>query len=85
MRRTQCGARKTTLGAGLALLHTVGFERRPGGQAMVAAPGRWFESSSRSQFRQGLGSEMAQALDRFIPEVIAVQRCEETAFACLCS
>lgn len=31
------GARKTTLGAGLALLHTVGWERKPGGQAMVAA------------------------------------------------
>lgn len=31
------GARKTTIGAGLALLHTVGWERRPGGQAMVAA------------------------------------------------
>lgn len=31
------GARKTTLGAGLALLHTVGWERVPAGQAMVAA------------------------------------------------
>lgn len=31
------GARKTTLGAGLALLHTVGWERKPGAQAMVAA------------------------------------------------
>ena len=31
------GARKTTLGAGLALLHTVGWERKPSGQAMVAA------------------------------------------------
>ncbi|RLL73842.1 terminase large subunit [Ochrobactrum soli] len=31
------GARKTTLGAGLALLHTVGWERKPGGQAVVAA------------------------------------------------
>lgn len=31
------GARKTTLGAGLALLHTAGWERKPSGQAMVAA------------------------------------------------
>lgn len=31
------GARKTTLGAGLALLHTVGWERVNSGQAMVAA------------------------------------------------
>lgn len=31
------GARKTTLGAGLALLHTVGYERVARGQAMVAA------------------------------------------------
>lgn len=31
------GARKTTIGAGLALLHTFGFERVPGGQAMVGA------------------------------------------------
>lgn len=31
------GARKTTMGAGLALLHTVGWERKPSGQAMVAA------------------------------------------------
>ena len=31
------GARKTTFGAGLALLHTVGWERQPKGQAMVAA------------------------------------------------
>ncbi|MGB5903492.1 MAG: terminase TerL endonuclease subunit [Xanthobacteraceae bacterium] len=31
------GARKTTLGAGLSLLHTVGYQRRPGGQAVVAA------------------------------------------------
>lgn len=31
------GARKTTLGAGLALLHTVGFQRVKNGQAMVAA------------------------------------------------
>ncbi|WP_430251689.1 terminase large subunit [Neorhizobium sp. DAR64860/K0K1] len=31
------GARKTTMGAGLALLHTVGWERQPSGQAMVAA------------------------------------------------
>lgn len=31
------GARKTTIGAGLALLHTVGYERKPSGQAMVAA------------------------------------------------
>lgn len=31
------GARKTTIGAGLALLHTVGWERKPNGQAMVAA------------------------------------------------
>lgn len=31
------GARKTTMGAGLALLHTFGWERVPGGQAMVAA------------------------------------------------
>ncbi len=31
------GARKTTIGAGLALLHTVGWERVPSGQAMVAA------------------------------------------------
>ncbi|XUY27951.1 hypothetical protein RMR21_006260 [Agrobacterium sp. rho-8.1] len=28
------GARKTTMGAGLALLHTVGWERVPGGQAI---------------------------------------------------
>lgn len=31
------GARKTTIGAGLSLLHTVGWERKPNGQAMVAA------------------------------------------------
>ncbi|WP_205837158.1 terminase large subunit [Neorhizobium sp. T25_13] len=31
------GARKTTLGAGLALLHTVGYERVPSGQVFVAA------------------------------------------------
>lgn len=31
------GARKTTFGAGLALLHTVGWERVQNGQAMVAA------------------------------------------------
>ncbi len=31
------GARKTTLGAGLALLHTVGHQRVKNGQAMVAA------------------------------------------------
>ncbi|HCO54683.1 MAG TPA: terminase [Pelagibacterium sp.] len=31
------GARKTTMGAGLALLHTVGYQRVPRGQAMVAA------------------------------------------------
>ncbi|NTI41608.1 terminase large subunit [Rhizobium rhizogenes] len=31
------GARKTTIGAGLALLHTVGWERVNSGQAMVAA------------------------------------------------
>lgn len=31
------GARKTTLGAGLALLHTVGYQRVSRGQAMVAA------------------------------------------------
>lgn len=31
------GARKTTLGAALALLHTVGYQRQPSGQAMVAA------------------------------------------------
>lgn len=31
------GARKTTVGAGLSLLHTVGWEKRPSGQAMVAA------------------------------------------------
>ncbi|MAA98669.1 MAG: terminase [Stappia sp.] len=31
------GARKTTVGASLALLHTVGYERTPNGQAMVAA------------------------------------------------
>ncbi|MDI7864094.1 terminase large subunit [Rhizobiaceae bacterium n13] len=31
------GARKTTMGAGLALLHTVGWERVQSGQAMVAA------------------------------------------------
>jgi len=31
------GARKTTIGAGLALLHTVGWERVNNGQAMVAA------------------------------------------------
>ena len=30
------GARKTTMGAGLALLHTVGYERVPSGQAFVA-------------------------------------------------
>lgn len=31
------GARKTTLGAGLALLHTAGYQRVKNGQAMVAA------------------------------------------------
>lgn len=31
------GARKTTIGAGLALLHTFGFERVTGGQSLVAA------------------------------------------------
>src|SRR5690606_23916734 len=31
------GARKTTMGAGLALLHTVGYERVPSGQVFVAA------------------------------------------------
>ncbi|QIB36987.1 terminase large subunit [Rhizobium oryzihabitans] len=30
------GARKTTMGAGLALLHTVGYERVPSGQVFVA-------------------------------------------------
>ncbi len=31
------GGRKTTMGAGLSLLHTVGFERREGAQALAAA------------------------------------------------
>lgn len=31
------GARKTTLGAGLSLLHTFGYERATGGQALAAA------------------------------------------------
>jgi phage terminase large subunit-like protein len=46
------GARKTTLGAGLALLHTVGFERRPSGQAMVAASA---EEDARIAYDEAVG------------------------------
>ncbi|CZT34610.1 terminase large subunit [Rhizobium sp. 9140] len=46
------GARKTTLGAGLALLHTVGYERVPGGQAMVAASA---EEDARIAYDEAVG------------------------------
>ncbi|SKA26321.1 terminase large subunit [Consotaella salsifontis] len=46
------GARKTTLGAGLALLHTVGYERRPNGQAMVAASA---EEDARIAYDEAVG------------------------------
>lgn len=46
------GARKTTLGAGLALLHTVGYQRTPGGQAMVAASA---EEDARIAFDEAVG------------------------------
>ena len=46
------GARKTTMGAGLALLHTVGYERVPGGQAMVAASA---EEDARIAYDEAVG------------------------------
>ncbi|MBP2611418.1 terminase large subunit [Agrobacterium pusense] len=46
------GARKTTMGAGLALLHTVGWERVPGGQAMVAASA---EEDARIAYDEAVG------------------------------
>jgi phage terminase large subunit-like protein len=46
------GARKTTLGAGLALLHTAGWERKPSGQAMVAASA---EEDAAISFEESVG------------------------------
>jgi phage terminase large subunit-like protein len=46
------GARKTTIGAGLALLHTVGYERVPSGQAMVAASA---EEDARIAYDEAVG------------------------------
>ncbi|MEF2071899.1 terminase large subunit [Consotaella aegiceratis] len=46
------GARKTTLGAGLALLHTVGYQRQPNGQAMVAASA---EEDARIAYDEAVG------------------------------
>lgn len=46
------GARKTTLGAGLALLHTVGYERVTNGQAMVAASA---EEDASIAFEEAVG------------------------------
>ena len=46
------GARKTTIGAGLALLHTFGWERVPAGQAMVGASA---EEQAQIAFDEALG------------------------------
>lgn len=46
------GNRKTSLGAGLALLHTFGPERVPGGQAIAAAADR---KQARISFEEALG------------------------------
>lgn len=46
------GNRKTSLGAALALLHTIGPESRPGGEAMVAASDR---SQARIAFQEAMG------------------------------
>lgn len=46
------GGRKTSLGAGLGLLHTLGPERQPGGEAIFAASDR---KQARIAFEEALG------------------------------
>lgn len=52
------GNRKTSLGAGLALLHSVGPERVPGGQSLFAASDR---KQARIGYEEALGIRVLQA------------------------
>ncbi len=53
------GARKTTLGAGLSLLHTFGYERATGGQALAAASA---EDQATIAYDEAYGNHPGNAL-----------------------
>lgn len=63
------GARKTTFGAALGLLHTFGYERRPGGSAILAA-------SAEDQAE--LAYDEAQAFIKATPELAKVAKLVES-------
>lgn len=65
------GARKTTVGAGLALLHTFGWERINGGQALAAAS---------AEDQAAIAYEEALAIARATPWLESAVRATESTF-----